>query len=310
MTKPWNQRLRHLLLVAMILPLWPLSGTATVPESVEAHVVSTPELAIRTCPAVTCDIVAKAPLGADIAIMGEEEDGAIPVTYAGMAGFASPYFIAVNPADPPFFVAGSPGCQRVAFLFNIGVGFPPDEGILNTLQAEDVPAAMFLMGWWVDQEPQPTILSRMVDEGYLIGSHGYNSTELTTLSDDAVVDDVTHATAAIEEATGQPVAPYFTPYAAAIDNRVRSLVAAQGLLPIAWEVPAADYGADVTADEVYARVMDNMYDGAIVEFHLDAEASAESTGQALPGIIGELRQQGYQFVSIPDMMQPCAGSRS
>lgn len=305
MTNSWNQRLRLLLLVGIMLPLWSPSGTATAQESVDAHVVSTPELAIRRCAAVTCETVAMVPLGADVAIMGEEENGFLPVRYAGTAGFASSFFLAADPADPPFFAAGSPGCQRVAFLFNIGVGFPPDEGILDTLQAEDVPAAMFLMGWWVDQDPRPTILSRMVNEGYLIGSHGYGSTELTTLSDDAVADDVSHATEAIEEATGRPMDPYFTPYAAAIDDRVRAKVAAQGLLPVAWEVPAADYGADVTADEVYARVMGNMYDGAIVEFHLDAAASAASTGEALPRIITDLRQQGYQFVSIPDLMQSC-----
>lgn len=302
--------LRCLVLMSIVVPLWPLSGAATAPDPPNAHVVSTPELAVRACPAQACAVIALAPLGADIAVTGAEIDGFVPVTYAGTAGYVQPFFVANDPADPPFFAAGAPGCQRVAFLFNIGVGFPPDASILDTLQAEDVPAAMFVMGWWVDQQPRPAILSRMVDEGYLIGSHGYDAIELTSRSDDEVYDDITHATAAIEEATGRPPAPYFTPYAAAIDDRVRSLVAAQGLLPIAWEVPAADYGPDVTANEVYARVIDTMYDGAIVEFHLDAAASAASTGEALPMIISDLRQQGYRFVSIPDLMQPCTSSEA
>lgn len=310
MCSSWRRRLGALVAAIFILPLWPLSGLANAPLPGDAHVVSTPELAVRECPAQACSIVVLAPLGADITITGDEVDGFMPVTYAGTAGYVPSYFVANDPADPPLFIAGAPGCQRVAFLFNIGVGFPPDDGILETLQSEDVPAAMFVMGWWVEQEPPPTILSRMVDDGYLIGSHGYGATELTSLPDDAVIDDVTHAAAAIEEVTGAPAAPFFTPYAAATDDRVRSLVAAQGLLSVAWEVPAADYGEDVTADDVYSRVMNNIYDGAIVEFHLDAEASAESTGVALPQIISDLREMGYQFVSIPDMMLPCSGSNA
>lgn len=301
MSKSVPTRRWWMVAVAMMLPLWPLVAVASTPDA--ATVVSTPALPVRSCPATTCEILIEAPLGAGIAVMGGSEDGFVPVTYAGTSGYALPVFVATDPDNPPVFAAGSPGCQRVAFLFNIGVGFPPDSGILDTLESEDVPAAMFVMGWWVDESPP--LLDRLVDGNYLIGSHGYGSTELTTLSDDAVLDDITHAATAIEQATGQPQAPYFTPYAAAIDARVRAVVAGQGFLPVAWEVPAADYGADVTADQVYRKVMDNVYDGAIVEFHLDAEASAQSTGVALPRIIAELREQGYQFVSLPDLILPC-----
>ena len=301
MSRSKHARRWWLVAIAMMLPLWPLMAMASTPDA--AIVVSTPALPVRSCPAVTCDTLIEAPLGADIAVDGDVEDGFLPVTYAGTSGYALPAFVATDPDDPPVFAAGSPGCQRVAFLFNIGVGFPPDIGIIDTLEREEVPAAMFVMGWWVDEAPP--LLDRLVNDGYLIGSHGYGSTELTTLSDDAVLDDITHAATAIEEATGQPQAPYFTPYAAAIDARVRAIVAGQGFLPVAWEVPAADYGANITADQVYRKVMDNMYDGAIVEFHLDGEASAQSTGVALPRIIDDLRAQGYQFVSLPDLMLPC-----
>lgn len=288
--------------VAVLLgALWPMQALGSPPDP--AVVVSTPSLPVHSCPAATCEVLVEAPLGAEITVTGDIDGGFLPVNYAGTDGYVLPAFVATDPDNPPFFAAGSPGCQRVAFLFNIGVGFPPDSGIIDTLEREDVPAAMFVMGWWVDE--LPPLLGRLVDGDYLIGSHGYSSQELTTLSDDAVLDDITHAATAIEEATGQPQAPYFTPYAAAIDPRVRAIVARQGYLPIAWEVPAADYGADITADQVYRKVMDNMYDGAIVEFHLDAAASAQSTGVALPRIITDLRSQGYQFVSLPELMLPC-----
>lgn len=302
-----RQSLRRLVLISSALALWPVAlsspAIAAAPEAISAHVVSTNAVEIRSCPAPTCAIKAKAPLGADVMVTGEAVDGYVPIRFEETDGFAPNLFVAPDPADPPFLVAGAPGCQRVAFIFNVGVGFEPDSGILDTLQEKQVPATMFVMGWWADENPP--ILQRMVDEGYLIGTHGYDAIELTSRSDDEVFDDLQRAESAITDATGQPPAPYLTPYAAAIDDRVRAIVAAQGYLPVAWEVSAADYGPDVTEASVYDRVMNGMYDGAIVEFHLDAELSAETTGRALPRIIDELRTQGYQFVTIPEMTQPC-----
>jgi hypothetical protein len=52
--------------------------------------------------------------------------------------------------------------------------------------------------------------------------------------------------------------------------------------------------------------MPNVYDGAIVELHLDGPASATSTGVALPWIVDELRDAGYTFVTIPELARPCA----
>lgn len=287
--------------------IWPTAlapmARAAAPEDSHAVVVSTQTLPIHSCPDTSCPVQTRAALGDEVTITGQPQDGFTPVSYGETRGFASPFFLAADPADPPFLVGGTPGCQRVAFLFNVGVGFEPDTGILDTLEANQVPAMMFVMGWWADEDPP--ILQRMVAAGYPIASHGYDAIELTTRTDDEVYDDIVHAAATIEQMTGTAAAPFFTPYAAAIDDRVRSIVAGQGLLPVAWEVPAADYGPDATEASVYSRVMDNMHDGAIVEFHLDAEFSKESTGRALPRIIADLRQQGYQFVTIPEMMEPC-----
>lgn len=300
--------LRPIFVFVLALAIWPGVAPATAqahaPEADSAIVVSTNALDIRSCPEPDCAVAATAPLGSAIAVTGEEVDGYVPIRFEDQSGFAPALFLAADPSSPPYLLEGEPGCQRVAFLFNIGVGFEPDLGILETLKAEQVPAAMFVMGWWTEQNGP--FLKRLADDGYLIGSHGYDAIEATTRSDDEVYDDVWHATETIEAAIGRPMDRYFTPYAAAIDDRVRSIVAAQGLLPVAWNVPAADYGEEATEASVYSRVMDNMYDGAIVEFHLDAEKSADTTGRALPRIIDDLRAQGYRFVTIPEMMQPCS----
>jgi len=90
-----------------------------------------------------------------------------------------------------------------------------------------------------------------------------------------------------------------------MDERVRGLVASEGYLPVAWDVPADDWGEDISADYVFDRVVPNVEDGSIVEFHLDGPSSEQATAVAIPQIVEALKERGYHFVTIPDMAQPC-----
>lgn len=272
-------------------------------ERIDAAIVGSKRVPLLSCPTPSCPIQGELTLGSPAAVAGETVEGFVPVSTEFGAGYVRNLYLQPDAGSAPYLGAGDAGCRRVALIFNIGIGEAPATGILETLAAEQVPATMFVMGWWAEQ--RPPILERMVRDGYTIGSHGYAQTELTSLTDEQVRQDIRKAATAIEQATGSPLARLFTPYAAAIDDRVRALVAAEGYLPVAWEVATADYGPDATEEGVYDRIVRAVHDGAIVELHLDGPASAESTGRALPRVIRDLRAQGYRFVSIPEMAAPC-----
>ncbi len=150
------------------------------------------------------------------------------------------------------------------------------------------------------------MLKKIADAGFPIGSHGDQRVKLTERTDADVTRDVREADAVIERAIGEKPMPYFTPYAAATDERVRALVARAGYLPVLHSLSAADWDFGADPDAIWERVVPNVTDGAIVEFHLDAPASAESTAVALPWIVERLRAKGYRFVTVPEMAQPCA----
>ncbi len=123
-----------------------------------AVVVSTPILAVRTCPQAICEVRTEVPLGASVRVTGETTDGYLPVTYQDQTGWAPALYLATDPEHVPYLDQGERGCKRIALIFNIGVGWEPDTGILDTLREETVPATMFAMGWWADQHP--SILKR------------------------------------------------------------------------------------------------------------------------------------------------------
>ncbi len=290
------------LLASLVAATW-LFATSVAPTSA-ASVTGADAVNIRECPSVDCEVLATAPLGAELKVTGQATGSFLPVSYDGVDGYAFDLYVSVPGEEAPWLTSGEPGCQRVALIFNIGIGDPPSERVVETLLDRDVPATMFAMGWWAEE--QPDYLRRLADEGFVIGSHGHARNELTTLDDAAIVADLKAADEAIARVIGSDPEPWFTPYAAASDPRVRAIVADAGYLPVGWEVPAADYGADATAGQVYERVMNNIYDGAIVEMHLDGPATEWSTAEALPWIIDELRADGYDFVTVPDLAMPCA----
>ncbi|MFN8664721.1 MAG: polysaccharide deacetylase family protein [Thermomicrobiales bacterium] len=266
-------------------------------------VVGTTGLNIRKCPKASCESLGLAQLRDDIVVTGEAEDGFLPVEWEGQAGWAWQLYVATPSRGTPYLIRGTPGCNRVAFLFNIGIGDEMQMQALEWLAANDVPATIFPMGWWAQQFPQD--MKEIHDLGFLIGTHGDTRGNLPQYSDDEILKDLKDSETHIEQVIGEEIGSYFTPYAADMDERVRSIVASQGFLPVAWDVSAADYGPDIDADYVFERVAPNVVDGTIVEFHLDGPASAQSTAIALPWLVENLRNKGFTFVTIQDMAQPC-----
>jgi len=220
-----------------------------------------------------------------------------------LASPAPPGPLAADEAGNYQFFQGDAGCMRVALIFNMGSGYEPATSILNTLSAYGVRATMFPMGWFADARSE--IVQWMSASGHVIGSHGYLGPELTSRSDWDVANDIAASSQSIANAIGYWPAPWFTPFAGAADDRVRAIAVNQGYTTVSWGVNSNDWGWNATAASVYANVMDNVYDGAIVELHFDSPTTTSSTAGALPWIIEDLSARGYRLVTVPDMTQPC-----
>jgi peptidoglycan/xylan/chitin deacetylase (PgdA/CDA1 family) len=289
-----------LLAIAMIGLAWPAVAATSPLGTVRA----TYEVNIRACPRLDCQIIGSATLGDTMEITGDLANGFYPVTWYGREGYA--YALYVSPGgEAPWFVEGDPACNQIALIFNIGVGYQPSQAIVDTLVASDTPATMFAMGWWAREHPD--FLVQLDAAGFTIGTHGDQPLSLPAESNEAIVQDIGNSVFTIESILGREIDQYFTPYAADSDPRVRKVVSDLGLLPVGWKVAANDYGPDATAEDVYNRVMDSVYPGAVIEMHMDGPATESSTALALPRIIEELRAQGYELVSVPDLVIPCDG---
>ncbi len=302
---PRHEPLIWLAIVALLLASAPATAAAaSQPDSQVATVTATDALYLRDCPVLTCQIVGTATLGDAVEITGEEVGGYVPVAWQGREGWAYRLFLSVGDEPAELIRSGVPGCNRVALIFNAGIGEAPSEAILNTLTATQAPVTLFAMGWWADTYPD--YLSRFArDANAVVGSHGDTQLFLTDATDERIAGEIRDSADSIQQVLGYPPARYYTPYATDSDGRVQRVISREGYLPVAWTISAADYTDAETADGVYSRVMGDASDGAIIEFHLDGPATDESTALALPNIIRDLQAQGYRLVSLPEILLPC-----
>ena len=140
-----------LLQLALLAQLFTAAVPAIAQDVAEREagvVVGTTGLNIRECPDVSCGSEGLAQLEDPIIVTGPEEDGYLPVEWAGKAGWAWNLYVATPSRGTPFLEQGTPGCNRVAFIVNIGIGEPLQTHPLLWLKAEGVPATLFPMGWW------------------------------------------------------------------------------------------------------------------------------------------------------------------
>jgi peptidoglycan-N-acetylglucosamine deacetylase len=220
----------------------------------------------------------------------------------------------ISPGSSPFrpreatagvgdFVAGEPGCGRVALIFNVGSGYEPALSILDTLKSYDVAATMFLMGWWLDWAPDTA--KYLASFGHPLGSHGNLPPEYTIRTDEDIKADIWATEEAFLRVLGYKPLPIITAFAGASDARVNAIAARLGYTMIGWKVETADWDPNVSATMIYDRVVNTVYDGGIVEMHIDSSASVRTTAVALPWIIEDLAAMGYRFVTIPEMMTGC-----
>src|SRR5215212_2338330 len=230
---------------------------------------------------------------------------------AGVAGLVAPELTGWSRGYPPSAAAqtafdlsaGTPGCSQVALMFNIGAGYDPAVGVLDTLGTYGASATMFVMGWLAEQSPW--LVQQIAAWGHPVGSHGYVPPELTVRSDEDIAWDLQTASDTLAWVLGYNPGPWFSPYASASDDRVRSIAGSLGLITVGWSISSGDWDPGATADSIYGNAVSGAYDGAIIELHLDAQRSIDGTAVALPWIIDDLSAQDYSFVTIPQIASWC-----
>lgn len=189
----------------------------------------------------------------------------------------------------------------VALTFDAGANDAGLASILSTLAAQNVPATFFVTGAWAKAHPDD--VAKIAAGGHRVGNHSMTHPDMTTLTDAQIAAELSAAQAAIR-ADGVDPRPFFRFPQGARNARTIAAVNASGYAAIRWTVDSLGWqgtvGGTRGAPSVIQRVMNAIQPGEIVLMHVGSNPDDGSTldADALPGIIDQMRTEGFSFVTL------------
>ncbi|MFJ3231939.1 polysaccharide deacetylase family protein [Streptomyces sp. NPDC086787] len=194
---------------------------------------------------------------------------------------------------------GTVDCREVkciALTFDAG---PSEHSaqLLDILREKQVPATFFLLGKR-HIEKYPELVRRMAAEGHEVASHTWDHKILTEISEDQIRDELKRPNDAIERLIGRRPT-LMRPPQGRTNETVQRISREEGLAEVLWSVTAKDY---TTTDSalIKKRVLDQAGRDGIILLH----DLYDGTVPAVPGIIDALKERGYVFVTVPQLLAP------
>jgi len=191
--------------------------------------------------------------------------------------------------------------KKIALTFDISWGETRAIPILDVLKEKKVnKVTFFLSSPWSQRHPE--IVKRIVKEGYEIGSHGHRHDFYSKYSDEEIRTQIGRAHTILTELTGKRPNLIRLPNGD-FDKRVLKMAANMGYTVIQWDTDSKDW-TNPGVDQIVDNVVSKAHPGDIILMH--ASDSVKQTHLALPQIIDKLRAEGYEFVTVSELI---AGSR-
>lgn len=178
--------------------------------------------------------------------------------------------------------------------------------ILDTLKAKKLPAAFFITGHYV--KDQPELVKRMAAEGHIIGNHSWSHPDMTTVSNERIKEELDKVKQAVTALTGVKEMAYLRPPRGIFNDRTLSITRKYGYTNVFWSLAYKDWDVNDQKGGAYAfkKVVSQLHPGAVLLIH----AISKDNTEALGSIIDEARRQGYTFKSLNDLPQGQGGSGS
>ena len=193
--------------------------------------------------------------------------------------------------------------NKISLTFDDGPNPIYTPKILDILKEYNIKATFFLIGKNVEAFPE--IAKRIAQENHSIGNHTYSHPELLLKKKEQIRYQIKKAEEAIIKATG--IKPHlFRPPYGLDDPAVFLEVEKLGYAIVKWSVSAGNGRKDPEAEKITQKILSTTKNGAIILMHdgerLIRNVDRSQLVKALPIIIKTLKQQGYEFVTIDELL--------
>ena len=185
---------------------------------------------------------------------------------------------------------------KIALTFDAAWGNEDTQKILEILKKHDVHVTFFMTGGWVENYPDD--VKAILAAGHDLGNHSENHKNMSQLSDAEKKEELMKVHDKVRTLTGYEMFLFRPPYGD-YDNAVVNVAKDCGYYTIQWDVDSLDW-KDYGVDAIIKTVTEHKHlgNGSIILCH----NGAKYTAQALDTLITKLKEKGYTFVPVSELI--------
>lgn len=185
---------------------------------------------------------------------------------------------------------------QIALTFDGAWGNEDTATLLDILERQNVTATFFFTGGWISKYPDDvkTILAK----GHEVGNHSENHKQMSKLSKEQCKEEIRIVHDKVKELTGLEMTVFRPPFGDYNDTVIRA-ANELGYHVIQWDVDSLDW-KDYGCDSILHTVTNHKHlgNGSIILMH----NGAKYTKDALEKMIICLKEQGYEFVKVSELI--------
>lgn len=181
--------------------------------------------------------------------------------------------------------------KKIALTFDDGPHPVYTEEMLEVLEEARVPATFFLLGQNIEGNEE--VVRDIAENGHLIGNHTFHHVQITGLPKEQAYEEIDQTSRLIEQLTGKGteyVRPPFGTWNEGLESNL-------DLIPVMWTIDTLDWTTK-NVDTIVNHVVKNAGENDIILMH----DSYKSTVQAVERIISLLKAEGFEFVTVDEVL--------
>ena len=271
----------------------------------------TSTLTLRSCASTTCAVVTRIPHRTLLSMTAATGDW-FATSYAGRTGWVHSRYTVLQGTPARTVSRGTTSRRMVSYTFDAGADLGYTAAILDHLAAQRIPSSFGLTGAWAKAHPEA--VRRIGAGGHHVINHTWDHASFTGFSTGRAAltparrtEQLVRTNNLVIDLTGRSSRPYFRPPYGDHDSGVLRDVGANRFgTNVMWSVDSLGWKG-LTATQICRRVVGAMAaaseggNGFIILFHVGSQSRDAA---ALPCITSTLRDRGFGFGPVPDVLKP------
>ncbi len=188
--------------------------------------------------------------------------------------------------------------KNIYLTFDAGYENGYTESILDVLKEEQVPAVFFLVGDYIESNPE--LVRRMVEDGHTVGNHTMTHLDMSAIeSEEAFRREIEGLEKLFTKITDHDMKKFYRPPQGKYSEANLKMAKELGYNTIFWSLAYVDWYVDKqpSREDALNTLNSRVHPGAIVLLHSTSKTNAEILKELIQG----WKKEGYKFCDIENL---------